>query len=73
MAYLAIVRKQPNSNYGVEFPDVPGCISCEPTMHQAIDSATSALRLHIKGMRDDGEEVPVEDIVATAWVEIGDS
>lgn len=66
--YIALIRKEKRSSFGVEFPDFPGCISAGKTLDEALRSATEALALHIRGMIEDGEEIPtpsrLEDVVA---------
>lgn len=65
--YIAVVHKDTNSNFGVSFPDFPGCISSGKTIDEAKDMAYEALSLHIKGMLEDGEKIPdaskLEDIM----------
>jgi hypothetical protein len=34
-AYVALLRKQPDSDYGVDFPDFPGCITAGKTLDDA--------------------------------------
>ena len=48
--YIALVRKDPESAYGVEFPDFPGCISAGDTLDEAARGAAEALQLHVEGM-----------------------
>jgi predicted RNase H-like HicB family nuclease len=52
----------------VSFPDFPGCSTTGKTIDEAKDLADEALLLHLEGMREDGEQLPVpsnlEDIVA---------
>jgi predicted RNase H-like HicB family nuclease len=66
--YIAVVHKEPASDYGVSFPDFPGCITAGKAIDEAKDLAYEALLLHLEGMREDGEQLPVpsnlEDIVA---------
>jgi predicted RNase H-like HicB family nuclease len=57
-AYIALVRKDPNSDYGVEFPDFPGCITAGKNLEEARALAEEALRFHIEGMIEDGEPLP---------------
>lgn len=56
--YVALLRKQPDSDYGVDFPDFPGCITAGETLEDARRMALGALQFHIEGMMDDGEPVP---------------
>ncbi len=58
MDYIAIIHKDPNSDFGVSFPDFPGCITAGRTLDEAKDMAIEALTGHIEVMRDTGESVP---------------
>ena len=66
--YIAVVHKDPDSDYGVSLPDFPGCITAGSTIDEAKDMAHEALSLHIKGMIEDGEKIPepsgLEDVMA---------
>ena len=66
--YIAIIHKDSKSDFGVSFPDLPGCISAGRTIDEAKELAQEALSLHIQGMLEDGEEVPapsrLEDVMA---------
>ncbi len=66
--YIAVVHKEPASDYGVSFPDFPGCITAGKSIDEAKDMAYEALELHVEGLREDGELLPapsnLEDIVA---------
>jgi predicted RNase H-like HicB family nuclease len=57
-AYIALLRKDPNSDYGVEFPDFPGCVTAGRTLEEARHMAVEALTLHIEGMLEDQEMIP---------------
>lgn len=56
--YIAIIHKDPDSDFGVSFPDFPGCVSAAGTIDEAKDMAKEALSLHIHGMIEDGERIP---------------
>jgi predicted RNase H-like HicB family nuclease len=56
--YIAVVHKDPNSDFGVAFPDFPGCITAGSSIDEAKDMAHDALSLHINGMLEDGETIP---------------
>ena len=57
-AYIALIRKQPASDYGVEFPDFPGCVTAGKTLEEARRMAREALTFHVSGMVEDGETIP---------------
>jgi predicted RNase H-like HicB family nuclease len=58
MEYIAYLHKDKKSDYGVSFPDFPGCITAGSTLEEARRMAAGALSLHIAGLQEDGEEVP---------------
>jgi predicted RNase H-like HicB family nuclease len=58
MDYVAIIHKDPDSDFGVSFPDFPGCITAGRTLDEAKDMALEALSGHIEVMREAGESVP---------------
>jgi predicted RNase H-like HicB family nuclease len=66
--YIAIVHKETKSDFGVSFPDFPGCITAGKNIDEAKDMAQEALTLHIHGMLEDGEQLPapsrLEDIMS---------
>jgi len=65
--YIAVIHKDKASDFGVSFPDFPGCVTAGATIDEAKDMAVEVLDLHIKGMIEDGEAIPVasklEDIM----------
>jgi predicted RNase H-like HicB family nuclease len=56
--YIAFVHKDPDSIYGVSFPDFPGCIAAEETLQEALSSAADALSHHVRVMEADGDVIP---------------
>jgi predicted RNase H-like HicB family nuclease len=66
MRFIAFVHKEPDSCYGVSFPDVPGCTSAGDTLDEALANAIDALSGHIRMMQADGDVAPtprsLEDI-----------
>jgi predicted RNase H-like HicB family nuclease len=58
MDYIAYLRKDRDSDFGVSFPDFPGCVTAGRTLEEARRMAAEALTLHIAGMIEDGELVP---------------
>ena len=63
----------------IEFPDLPGCLPCAQTSEEAFRNAKEALGLHLFGMEQDGETIPVptavkdlhpEDGAVTVMVEV---
>ena len=56
--YIALIHKEPDSDYGVSFPDLPGVISAGKTLDEARDMGAEALALHLEGLAADGEAAP---------------
>ena len=58
MDYIAYLHKDDRSDFGVSFPDFPGCVTAGRTLEEARRKAVEALSLHIAGMVADGERIP---------------
>src|SRR6185437_9945775 len=56
--YIALIHKDSDSDFGVSFPDFPGCISAGTTLQEAVAMASEALSGHIECMIEAGETVP---------------
>lgn len=56
--YVALLSKDPESDYGVDFPDFPGCVTAGKTPEEARELALEALCVHIEGMIEDREPLP---------------
>ena len=56
--YTGLVHKDPESDYGVSLPDLPGCISAGRTVEEAREMASEALALHVEALEAYGEEIP---------------
>jgi predicted RNase H-like HicB family nuclease len=52
------MRKESTSDFGVNFPDFPGCVTAGSSLEDARKLAREALEFHIAGMIEDGESVP---------------
>ena len=59
MRYPVIIHKDPDSDYGVTVPDLPGCFTAGDTVDDAIVQAAEAIECHIEGLVLDGETVPI--------------
>ena|SRR5438876_7055612 len=56
--YIGLIRKDDDSDFGVDFPDFPGCVSAGATLDEALWMAQEALELHVRGMIEDGDDLP---------------
>ena len=69
-AFTALLRKEATSDFGVDFPDFPGCVTAGTTLEQGRLMAAEALALHIEGMVEDGEPLPVPSTLDTIMDDI---
>ena len=58
MRYPVVIHKDPDSDYGVTVPDLPGCFSAGDTIDEALVQAVEAIECHIEGLMVDEEPVP---------------
>jgi predicted RNase H-like HicB family nuclease len=68
--YIAVIHKENDSDYGVSFPDLPGCFTAGSTLDEARAMAVEVLALHLEGMSEKKEPVPepssLEEVMANA-------
>lgn len=53
--FYAVVHKDPDSAYGVHFPDLPGCFSAADELDDVLSNATEAMELWLE---DEAEPEP---------------
>lgn len=72
MHYVAVIEKEPESAFGVWFPDVEGCFSAGDSLEEAVANATAALRQHVEALEGSRRNLPrprsVDDVLADADV-----
>lgn len=56
--FVAYVRKEAGSDFGVDFPDAPGCVTAGRTLDEALIMARSALSSHRALLAELGERLP---------------
>jgi predicted RNase H-like HicB family nuclease len=56
--YVAFVRRDAETGYKVEFPDMPGCRCQGPTVEEAFHRAARVLKGHTARLRRRGEPLP---------------
>jgi predicted RNase H-like HicB family nuclease len=70
--YIAIIHKDPDSDYEVSFPDFPGCICAGANLDEARDMAAEALSFHIEGLEEYlPEPSTFEQIMSNAYFRDG--
>lgn len=56
--YIALIHKEAHSDYGVSFPDFPGCITVGADLDEVRARAEEVLAFHVAGMVEDGDAIP---------------
>ena len=64
--YIALLRKEPDSDYSVDFPDFPGCVTAGLTLAEAKAMATEALAGHVEVMAEHGDPIPAPSSLEAA-------
>ncbi len=68
-SFTIILHPEPeDGGYSVTVPALPGCYAQGETIEQAVARAREAIRLHIEGLIEDGDPVPVETEPAQAII-----
>ena len=65
MNYPIAIHKDSDSDYGVIVPDLPGCFSAGSTIDEALLMAREAVELHLQGLMDDGQTIPLPSDIET--------
>ncbi len=60
-SFIGLIRKDADSDFGVDFPDFPGCVSARATLDEARRMAQEALELHCQRGGVAGPELPGGD------------
>jgi len=69
--YIAIIHKDPDSDYGVSFPDLPGCVTAGATLGEARLRAVEALTSHLEELAAKNETVPEPSTLESIMGESG--
>ncbi|WP_427026584.1 type II toxin-antitoxin system HicB family antitoxin (plasmid) [Aureimonas ureilytica] len=68
-SYIALIHKDAGSDYGVSFPDLPGCVTAGTDLDDARAMAAEALALHLSGLAEDGEAIPEPSSLETVMAD----
>ncbi len=64
MRFPVVLHSDDGIRFGVTVPDLPGCFSAGDTFDEALESVREAIDLHLEGMADDNNEIPVPRPIA---------
>jgi antitoxin HicB len=58
LTYKLLLHKEPDGEYTVTVPALPGCITYGENIDHAIEMAKEAIELYISELKERGEEIP---------------
>jgi len=62
--YVVVVERDEAGGYSTWSPDLPGCVAAAADYDECLRLMAGAMRLHVEGMRADGEPVPEPSALA---------
>ncbi len=60
----AVIYAKTSTGYSAHVPDLPGCIATGQTLEQTEQRMREAIEMHLEGMREDGDPIPMPTTVA---------
>lgn len=60
----AVIYEQTSTGYSAYVPDLPGCVAAGHTVKETEDLMRAAIQMHLDGMREDGDPIPVPSTLA---------
>jgi len=71
MIFTLLVAKAPNNQgYWAMVPALPGCFSAGDTFEEAQQNVKEAIALHLRGMVEDGEDIPDDGYYIVAHTDV---
>ncbi len=64
MTKYAVILEKSRTGYSAYVPDLPGCVAAAATFEQTEELIRGAIELHLEGMREGGESIPLPTAVA---------
>jgi predicted RNase H-like HicB family nuclease len=62
--YVVVVERDETGGYSTWSPDLPACVAADVDYEECLRLMVDAVRMHIDGMRADGEPVPEPSALA---------
>ena len=60
LTYTVVLLPEPEGEFTVEVPILPGCFSRGPTINEALRNAEEAVRCHLESITQHNGEIPRE-------------
>jgi len=68
--YTIIIHPAEEGGYWVEVPTLPGCFSQGESIGEAMRNIKEAIELHIEGLMEEHESVPIENDLIIGRIQI---
>ena len=59
----AVIYAKTATGYSAHVPNLPGCIATGQTLEQTEKRMREAIEMHLEGMREDGDPIPMPTTV----------
>ena len=60
----AVLFEKTGTGYSAHVPDLPGCAAAGSTLEETTDLIRGAIRMHLAGIAEDGDEIPEPRTIA---------
>lgn len=70
MQYTVLIHPAEEGGFWAEMPALPDCFTQGNTIEETLKNAGEAIESHLVGLREEGQEVPDEDGLVIARVDI---
>jgi predicted RNase H-like HicB family nuclease len=64
MYRFLVIFEKGAENYGAYAPDLPGCVAVGDTLEETEKNMREAIEMHIQGMLEDSEPIPIPQSTA---------
>jgi len=65
MYHFLVIIEEGSQSYGAYSPDLPGCVAVGDTEEEVKENMRQAIAMHIQGMIEDNEPIPVSHNTAS--------
>ena len=70
MEYTILIHKAEEGGYWADVPMLPGCFSQGETVEETIANTKEAIESHLAAMKEEQEEIPLEDDIIISRVHV---
>ena len=71
MEYTILVYKAEEGGFWAEVPALPGCYSQGETIEETMENVKEAIEGHLLALKEEREEVPIEEEFVIGRVKVG--